>query len=179
MYRMDRAARLIKTLVCKRSADAPPFDPVRRRTRQPAYTARHPRGMIDFNERPFIVIWEVTQACDLACVHCRASAQSWRSPLELSIEAGKWLIDEAAALKIPVFVLTGGDPLKRPDTFDLVEYAAAQGVSVSLTPSTTPLLTNEAIARLKGSGLARLAISFDGPTAQVHDTFRRVPGSYD
>jgi radical SAM protein len=134
---------------------------------------------IDFNERPFIVIWEVTQACDLACVHCRASAQSWRNPLELSLEEGKRLIDEVAALKVPVFVLTGGDPLKRPDTFDLVEYAAAQAVRVSLTPSATPLLTNDAIARLKGSGLARLAISLDGPTAQVHDAFRRVSGSYD
>lgn len=121
---------------------------------------------IDFNERPFIVIWEVTQACDLACLHCRASAQCWRNPLELSTEEGKRLIDEVAVLKVPVFVLTGGDPLKRPDIFDLVEYAAARGIRVSLTPSATPLLTNDAITRLKRSGLARLAISLDGPTAQ-------------
>ena len=134
---------------------------------------------IDFNERPFIVIWEVTRACDLACIHCRASAQSWRNPLELSTEEGKRLIDEVAALKVPVFVLTGGDPLKRPDTFELVEYAAAHGVRVSLTPSATPLLTNDAIDRLKRSGLARLAISLDGPTAQIHDAFRKVPGSFD
>jgi radical SAM protein len=134
---------------------------------------------IDFNERPFIVIWEVTQACDLACVHCHASAQSWRNPLELSTEEGKRLIDEVAALKVPVFVLTGGDPLKRPDSFDLVEYAASQGVRVSLAPSATPLLTNDAIVRLKRSGLGRLAISLDGPTTQVHDAFRRVHGSYD
>jgi len=134
---------------------------------------------IDFNERPFIVIWEVTQACDLACVHCRASAQSWRNPLELTTEEGRRLIDEVAALRVPVFVLTGGDPLKRPDTFDLVEYAASLGVRVSLTPSATPLLTSGAITRLKQSGLARLAISLDGPTAQIHDAFRKVPGSFD
>jgi radical SAM protein len=134
---------------------------------------------IDFNERPFIVIWEVTRACDLACVHCRASAQAWRNPLELSTEEGKRLIDEVAALRVPVFVLTGGDPLKRPDTFELVDYAASLGVRVSLTPSATPLLTEGAIARLKQSGLARLAISLDGPTAEVHDAFRKVPGSYD
>jgi radical SAM protein len=134
---------------------------------------------INFDERPFIVIWEVTRACDLACVHCRASAQSWRNPLELSTQEGKRLIDEVAALKVPVFVLTGGDPLKRPDTFDLVECAAAQGIRVSLTPSATPLLTNEAIDRLKRNGLARLAISLDGPSAEIHDAFRKVPGSFD
>ena len=65
---------------------------------------------IDFNERPFIAIWEVTQVCDLACVHCRTSAQPSRHPMELSTEKGKHLIDQIAALKVPVFVLTGGDP---------------------------------------------------------------------
>ncbi len=134
---------------------------------------------IDFSRRPFIVIWEVTQACDLACVHCRASAQPWRDPLELSTAEGKRLIDEVAALQVPVFVLTGGDPLKRPDIFELIEYAAAQGVRVSLTPSATPLLTRAAITELKRRGLARLAISLDGPSAAVHDAFRKVAGSYE
>ena len=134
---------------------------------------------LDFDERPFIVIWETTQACDLACVHCRACAQPVRSALELSTAEAKRLIDEVAALRAPVFVLTGGDPLKRPDVFELVEYASSQGVRISLTPSATPLLTREAIVRLKACGLARLAISLDGPTAEVHDAFRRVPGSYE
>ena len=133
----------------------------------------------DFNERPFIVIWETTQACDLACVHCRACAQPLRSTLELSTDEGKRLIDEVAALRAPVFVLTGGDPLKRPDIFELVEYASTHGVRISLTPSATPLLTQEAIYKLKQCGLARLAISLDGPSADIHDAFRRVPGSYD
>jgi len=75
--------------------------------------------------------------------------------------------------------LTGGDPLKRPDIFELVEYAASRGVRTSLTPSATPLLTKQAIADLQRRGLARLAISLDGPTAAIHDVFRRVPGSYD
>lgn len=133
---------------------------------------------LDFDERPFIVIWETTQACDLACVHCRACAQPTRSALELSTDEAKRLIDEVAALEAPVFVLTGGDPLKRPDIFELVEYASTHGVRISLTPSATPLLTRDAILRLKQCGLARLAISLDGPTAEVHDAFRRVPGSY-
>jgi radical SAM protein len=134
---------------------------------------------MDFHQTPFIVIWEVTQACDLACVHCRASAQSRRKPLELSTAESKKLIAEVAALRAPVFVLTGGDPLKRSDIYELVEYATACGVRTSLTPSATPLLTREALVRLRDCGLARLAISLDGPTAEIHDAFRRVPGSYD
>ena len=134
---------------------------------------------IDFDERPFLVIWETTQACDLSCVHCRACAQPSRSPLELSTDEARRMIDEIAEMHVPVFVLTGGDPLKRPDIFELVEYAASRGVRTSLTPSATPLLTKEAIAGLQRRGLARLAISLDGPTAEIHDAFRRVPGSYD
>ena len=134
---------------------------------------------IDFNDRPFLVIWEATQACDLACVHCRACAQPSRSSLELNTSEARRLIDEIADMHVPVFVLTGGDPLKRPDIFDLVEYAASKGVRTSLTPSATPLLTRAAIAGLQRRGLARLAISLDGPTARIHDAFRRVPGSYD
>jgi len=134
---------------------------------------------VDFNERPFIAIWEATRACDLACVHCRASAQPLRSALELSTAEAQRLIDQIAAMQVPVFVITGGDPLKRPDIFDLVEYATARGVRTSLTPSATPILTRDAIAELRRRGLARLAVSLDGPTAEIHDAFRRVPGSYE
>lgn len=83
---------------------------------------------IDFSERPYIVIWEVTQACDLACVHCRASAQPQRNPFELTTDEGKRLIDQIAEMQVPVFVLTGGDPLKRPDLFELIEHSR-QGTS--------------------------------------------------
>jgi radical SAM protein len=133
---------------------------------------------IDFSERPYIVIWEVTQACDLACVHCRASAQPNSNPLELSTDEGKKLIDEIAHMQVPVFVLTGGDPIKRPDLFELIEHARKVGVRVSLTPSATPLLTREVIHRLKQSGLARLAVSLDGSHREVHDAFRGMSGSF-
>lgn len=133
---------------------------------------------INFDERPFIVIWETTQACDLACVHCRACAQPFRNSQELSTEEAKHLIDEVAAMEAPLFVMTGGDPLKRPDIYELVEYAALKGIRPSLTPSATPLLTKEAVGKLKESGLARLAISLDGPTATIHDSFRKVAGSF-
>ena len=113
-------------------------------------------------ERPFIAIWEVTQACDLACIHCRACAQPQRSLMELSTSEGESLIRQVRELRIPVFVLAGGDPLKRPDTFHLVEYRTKLGVRVSLTPSATPLLTRQAVEEFKARGLARLALSLDG-----------------
>ncbi len=133
---------------------------------------------INFNERPFIAIWEVTQACDLACVHCRASAQPERHPMELSTDEGKRLIDQIAALQVPVFVLTGGDPIKRPDLFELIGHARSAGVRVSLTPSATPLLTREIVVRLRDAGLARLAVSMDGASAETHDAFRGMSGSF-
>ncbi len=133
---------------------------------------------VDFDEKPFIAIWEVTQACDLACVHCRASAQSNRHPLELTTEEGKSLIDQIAEIEVPVFVLTGGDPIKRPDLFELIRHACEREVRVSLTPSATPLLTREIVAQLKDAGLARLAVSLDGACAETHDAFRGMSGSF-
>ncbi len=133
---------------------------------------------VDFNEQPFLAIWEVTQACDLACVHCRAAAQPLRHPMELTTEEGKDLIDQIAAMNVPVFVLTGGDPIKRPDLFELIAHARKVGVRVSLTPSATPLLTREIVFRLKEAGLARLAVSLDGASAQTHDAFRGMAGSF-
>ena len=139
----------------------------------------HDEYTIDFSERPYIAIWEVTQACDLACVHCRACAQPKRNPFELSTVEGKRLIDEIAEMQVPVFVLTGGDPIKRPDLFELIEYAGEVGVRVSLTPSATPLLTREVVHRLKQAGLARLALSLDGSNEEVHDVFRGMSGSFE
>lgn len=138
----------------------------------------HMAAKLDFNERPYIAIWETTQACDLACVHCRACAQPLRKRDELTTEEAKRLIDEIAAVGVPVFVLSGGDPLKRPDIYELVKYASSRGVHTSMTPSATPLLTKPAVAELKERGLARLAVSLDGSTADIHDSFRRVAGSY-
>lgn len=133
---------------------------------------------VDFNEQPFLAIWEVTQACDLACLHCRASAQPNRHPMELSTAEGKDLIDQIAGMRVPVFVLTGGDPIKRPDLFELIGYARSRGVRVSLTPSATPLLTKDIVVRLKEAGLARLAVSMDGASAATHDAFRGMSGSF-
>jgi radical SAM protein len=136
------------------------------------------RGGLNFDEKPFLAIWEVTQSCDLACKHCRAAAQPMAHPDELTTAEGKALIDQIAAMHVPIFVFTGGDPLKRKDVFELIRYAADQGVMVALTPSATPLLTREAIFKLKEAGLVRLGISLDGSTPEIHDAFRGLPGAW-
>jgi radical SAM protein len=136
------------------------------------------RGGLNFDETPFLAIWEVTQSCDLACKHCRAAAQPLAHPDELTHAEGKALIDQIAAMQVPIFVFTGGDPLKRKDVFELIRYAADKGVQVALTPSATPLLTREAIFQLKEAGLVRLGISLDGSTPKIHDAFRGLPGAW-
>ena len=136
--------------------------------------------MIDFTSAPFLVIWEITRACALACVHCRADAIPRRDPCELTTEEGFRLIDQIRAFgpRPPLFVLTGGDPMRRPDLTALVEYAASAGLTVALTPSGTAAATRARLAELKGAGLSRIAVSLDGPTPETHDAFRRVRGSY-
>ena len=136
------------------------------------------RGGLNYDETPFLAIWEVTQSCDLACKHCRAAAQPIAHPDELSNAEGKALIDQIADMHIPIFVFTGGDPMKRKDVFELIRYGADKGVQVALTPSATPLLTREAIFKLKEAGLVRLGISLDGSTPEIHDKFRGLPGAW-
>ena len=135
--------------------------------------------MRNFDEAPFLVIWELTQACDLACVHCRACAIENRNPFELSTEEGFRLLEEVRSFGDPLMVFTGGDPLKRPDLFTLLEKSVQLGLRTTVTPSATPLLTESAIERFQNCGVARMAISLDGPDAESHDGFRRVTGSFD
>ncbi|HEX6071178.1 MAG TPA: radical SAM protein, partial [Longimicrobiaceae bacterium] len=142
--------------------------------------ARRPAlAEVDFSVAPFLVIWETTQACDLACLHCRAEARAWRDPRELTTEEARQLMRQVRGFGQPLFVLTGGDPLKRPDTVELVRYGSTIGLRMAMTPSGTPLMTPEIVARLAAAGLSRLAVSLDGSTAEIHDRFRGVAGSYD
>lgn len=134
----------------------------------------------DFEQAPLVLTWEITQACDLKCVHCRAEARPERDPGELSTEEAKAVIERVAAFspQRPILVFSGGDPLKRPDLVELVEYAAGLALHTAVTPASSPLLTREMIARLKAAGAARLALSLDGATAEAHDGFRGEAGSY-
>lgn len=134
---------------------------------------------MNFDQSPLLVIWEVTQACDLSCVHCRASAQPERDSGELTTEQGFRLLDEVKSFGNPLLVFTGGDPLKRPDLFELIRYSVSLGLRTNVTPSATPLLTADVVRRFKEAGIARMAISLDGPDAATHDAFRQVPGTFD
>jgi radical SAM protein len=134
---------------------------------------------MNFDQSPLLVIWEVTQACDLACVHCRASAQPDRNPFELNTAQGYRLLDDIRSFGDPLMVFTGGDPLKRPDLYDLIRHSVKLGLRTNVTPSATPLLTARAIDEFQAAGVARMAISLDGPDAQVHDEFRGIPGTFE
>lgn len=135
---------------------------------------------IDTDKRPFVLIWEVTQACDLTCEHCRADAQPERHPDELTTEEGFKLLEEAVEFgQGQIVVLSGGDPLKRDDIFDFVEHGTDIGLRMTMTPSGTNSLTHDAIERLKDSGLRRIALSIDGAGQKLHDAFRGEEGSFD
>jgi radical SAM protein len=135
--------------------------------------------MMNFDQSPLLVIWETTQACDLACVHCRASAQPNRNIGELTTEEGFALLDEIKRFGNPLMVFTGGDPLKRPDLFTLMKRSIELGLRTNVSPSATPLLTSEAIDEFRRIGLARMAMSLDGGTVGTHDAFRGIPGTFD
>lgn len=135
--------------------------------------------MKSHDDHPFIAIWETTQACDLECKHCRAEARPERDAGELDTAEGKRLLESFAAAHVPLVVLTGGDPAKRPDLVELVAHGRALGLNMGLTPSATPLVTPELVGELARAGLSRLAISIDGPNAEIHDGFRGLAGGFE
>lgn len=160
----------------------PPHPDDLRPKTQPARPEGRPRPevlAVDFNERPFTIAWELTRACALACVHCRAEAQPRRHPEELSTAEALGVVDQLADLAPPVLVLTGGDPLMRPDLFDIAGHAIQRGLRVAVSPTTTALVTRERLERLRDLGVSMVHISLDGADAETHDGFRGVEGTYD
>ena len=132
-----------------------------------------------FDDRPFIAIWEMTQACDLVCKHCRAEASPNRDTSELTTTEAERLLESFAQAEVPLVIFTGGDPAKRPDLVHLVGYGAQRGLNIGLTPSATPLVTVELLEQLKEAGLRRLAMSLDGLNKEIHDEFRGRVGSFN
>ena len=133
-----------------------------------------------------LVFWETTQACNLACKHCRASAVEYRDPNELSVEESCKMMDSWPALGMPVLVFSGGEPLMRPDIWELLAEAKARGITFAV--STNGTMVDESIAdRLatfspapgERGGLHRVSISLDGADAETHDTFRNQVGAFD
>jgi MoaA/NifB/PqqE/SkfB family radical SAM enzyme len=133
-----------------------------------------------YDRVPQRVYWEITRACDLACRHCRADATRRPHPLELDTgEAFRLLGQLAAADPPPHLVLTGGDPLKRPDLFTLIAAGRDLGLRISVSPSATPLVTPGVIGQLKEAGVDAISLSLDGSTAERHDAFRGVRGTFE
>ena len=124
-----------------------------------------------------LVFWETTKACNLTCRHCRAVPQRKLGPLELNTARAFDLIDAIAEVGKPVFVLSGGEPLYRPDLFDIAEYGVATGFRMALATNGT-LVTDRVAARIADTGISRVAISLDGAVASTHDSFRGVPGAH-
>lgn len=134
---------------------------------------------LDFDRAPFLVIWETTRACHLACRHCRAEAVPDPDPDELGTAEAKRMLEDVRRFGPIVFVFSGGDCMKRSDLVELVAHGAGLGLRLAATPATTPLVSRERLRELKEAGLARLAVSLDGSTPEIHDAFRRVDGSFD
>ena len=125
-----------------------------------------------------MIAWELTRSCNLACSHCRASAERGPYPGELSTQEVLRVMDEIASFSKPVIILTGGEPLLRSDIFSLARHGTQKGFRVVMATNGT-LLTEEIVKEMKGSGIQRVSISLDGPDAETHDAFRKVKGSFE
>ncbi len=144
-----------------------------------AVRSHHGTGS-DYAKNPLIVYWEMTQACGLACRHCRAEAMPKCHPAELTHEEGKRLLAQIAAFgePHPHLILTGGDPLKRADLYELIDEGVRLGLHLSITPSATPDLTNDTLLKLKAHGIESLGLSLDGSSAERHEAVRGVAGCF-
>lgn len=135
----------------------------------------------DLNDKPFIVIWEVTRACALVCQHCRAEAQHRAAPGQLTNAEGKALLDQLLSYDkpYPMLILTGGDCFERPDLVDLISYGTSRGLHISISPSVTPLFTRSRVKEVQDAGVSMMSMSLDGGSAETHDAFRGFPGTFD
>jgi len=136
------------------------------------------KNNFDVNKTPVIALWETTQACDVPCLDYGDWVQPKADLLELSTLEARQVIDELAELCPPIFILTGADPLKRADIYELVRYASVRGLHPFLALPATPLLTPDAIAELKHAGLSRLILSLDAASPELHDLVCGVHGSF-
>lgn len=128
---------------------------------------------------PRLVFWETTAGCNLKCIHCRRiTIADQLTPQDLTTQEAFNLVDEIAATGKPVFVLSGGEPLFRPDILDIARYATDAGLPVALATNGT-MVDDDMAQKIKDSGVQRVSISFDGADAATHDAFRGIEGSFD
>ncbi len=127
---------------------------------------------------PRLVAWEITRNCNLSCVHCRAAATNGPYSGELTTDACMGLVDSIADAGRPIVILTGGEPLMRPDIFEVARYGTDKGLRMVMAPNGT-LLTPEKARQMADAGIQRISISLDGADRERHDAFRGVDGAFD
>ncbi len=138
----------------------------------------HPMGGDNIEPRLALVAWEITRSCNLNCAHCRASAGYRHYDGELSTEECFRVVDEIAEVGKPIIILTGGEPLLRPDVFDIAKYAVSKDLRLAMGTNGT-LLTEEMAMKMKDVPISRVGISLDFPSAELQDKFRGKSGAYD
>jgi len=127
---------------------------------------------------PKWIAWEITRRCNLKCVHCRSSSGlEAKGHPDFSLAEAKRVLDDIAAYSKPVMVLSGGEPLLRPDVFEIANYGTSLGLRMCLATNGT-LVTQEICDRIKDAGIRMVSLSLDGASAQVHDNFRNQPGAF-
>ena len=122
--------------------------------------------------------WELTEACNLHCVHCRSSSEIYSPEGNFTLEKAKNFLDSIASFASPVIVLSGGEPLMRKDVFDIAKYGTEQGLRMAMATNGM-LVTDEVCEKIKSSGIRIVSMSLDGPNAQIHDNFRGVEGAFE
>jgi len=127
---------------------------------------------------PRIIAWEITRSCNLSCVHCRAAAEFGHYHGELSLDEIKATIDDIVTISNPIIILTGGEPLMRPDIWEIVDYCHEKGAMPVIGTNAT-LITDEIAQKMADHGIPRISVSVDFPTAEGHDEFRGEPGCFD
>jgi len=136
-----------------------------------------PANLLQFSsERSPVVVWNITSQCNLKCRHCYIEATESAKENEMTTQEGMDFIDDLAEMKVPVLMFSGGEPLVRPDLFELASYAVEKGLRIVL--STNGTLIDECTAKMiKEAGFQYVGISIDGCEA-VHDDFRGEKGAF-
>jgi len=136
---------------------------------------------IDFNVKPILIFWETTKACDLACKHCRASAITSALPDEMNVDQSINFISQVKDFgpPYPVLILTGGDIMKKDGLEIILQKTKELGIPVSMSPSATPLLNEDAFEMMKKYGVKSLSLSLDGAKAETHDWLRGIDGTFE
>ena len=126
---------------------------------------------------PLVMSWNVTRECNMKCSHCYINSTEKKLPNELSTQEGKNLMDQICKVSKPLLILSGGEPLLRPDIYELIRYGSSKGLKMGLG-SNGSLIDDEVAAKLKTAGIATVSISLDSHIPSQHDEFRGVAGSW-